>query len=124
MWAQDADSVKEMWSKHPLFLGQTQDVNTFFLAGQIKQLGVDLCRVSVISDGVDIIADEVSRFTDKFDLVFTSGGVGPTHDDVTFEGKNEDISFHVTSWYWYSEKIVCNQESQRHLVFPFSVIQS
>ena len=89
--------MKEMWSKHPLFLGQTQDVNTFFLAGQIKQLGVDLCRVSVISDGVDIIADEVSRFTDKFDLVFTSGGVGPTHDDLTFEGKNEDISFHVTS---------------------------
>jgi len=66
--------------------GQTQDVNTFFLAGQIKQLGVDLCRVSVISDGVDIIADEVSQFSDKFDLVFTSGGVGPTHDDLTFEG--------------------------------------
>ena len=67
--------------------GQTQDINTYFLAGRLKELGVDLRRVSVISDQPDIIAREVKDFSQQFTLVFTSGGVGPTHDDVTFEGR-------------------------------------
>jgi len=66
--------------------GQTQDVNTYFLAGRLKELGVDLRRVSVIPDQTQVIADEVKSFSDQFTFVFTSGGVGPTHDDVTFEG--------------------------------------
>ena len=66
--------------------GQTQDVNTYFLAGRLKQLGVELRRVSVISDHKSVIADEVRHFAEQYTFVFTSGGVGPTHDDVTFEG--------------------------------------
>ena len=66
--------------------GQTQDTNTYFLAQNLRQLGVGLERVSVIPDDLDIIAAEVKNFSEKFDYVLTSGGIGPTHDDITFEG--------------------------------------
>jgi molybdopterin-biosynthesis enzyme MoeA-like protein len=43
-------------------------------------------RISVIPDDVELIAREIAAFSADFDVVFTSGGVGPTHDDVTIEG--------------------------------------
>ena len=66
--------------------GQTQDTNTYFLATNLKSCGIQLKRVVVIPDEIDTIAHEVKTFSDKYDYVLTSGGVGPTHDDVTFEG--------------------------------------
>ena len=66
--------------------GQTQDTNTHFLATNLKARGIELKRVAVIPDDIDIIAKEVKTFSDKYEFVFTSGGVGPTHDDITFEG--------------------------------------
>ncbi len=66
--------------------GQTQDTNTHFLANNLLENGVKLKRVLVIPDEIDVIAKEVKEFSDNYDFVFTSGGVGPTHDDVTFEG--------------------------------------
>jgi len=66
--------------------GQTQDTNTFFLTRGLRSLGVSVARVSVIPDCVDTIATETKQFSAKFDLVLTSGGIGPTHDDLTFEG--------------------------------------
>lgn len=43
-------------------------------------------QVSVIPDDVQTIASEVAQFSEKFTFVLTSGGIGPTHDDLTFEG--------------------------------------
>ena len=66
--------------------GKVSDVNSYFLARELRQLGIDVRRISVIPDEVEIIGDEVSHFSAQYDFVFTSGGVGPTHDDVTMAG--------------------------------------
>src|SRR5436189_4706386 len=47
---------------------------------------MDVRKIAVIPDDVDVIAAEVAAAHRAWDLVFTSGGVGPTHDDVTIEG--------------------------------------
>ncbi len=66
--------------------GKFSDENAPFLIGELRGLGVDLRRIAVISDDLDEIGTTVREFSDRFDFVFTSGGVGPTHDDVTMEG--------------------------------------
>jgi molybdenum cofactor synthesis domain-containing protein len=66
--------------------GKVQDSNSFFLASGLRDLGVSVMRISVIPDEVDTIGHEAALFSRSYDYVFTSGGVGPTHDDVTMEG--------------------------------------
>jgi molybdenum cofactor synthesis domain-containing protein len=66
--------------------GKTVDENARFLIDELRELGVALQRVTVIPDVIDEIAATVRDFSDRFDHVFTSGGVGPTHDDLTMEG--------------------------------------
>ena len=66
--------------------GKFADQNAAFLIGELRQLGVDLRRITVLPDEIDEIADVVPWFSERFDHVFTSGGVGPTHDDVTMAG--------------------------------------
>jgi FAD synthetase len=66
--------------------GKVQDENAAYLLRELRGLGVDVKKVSVIPDEVETIALEVATFSGQFDVVFTSGGVGPTHDDVTIEG--------------------------------------
>ena len=66
--------------------GKFHDENARFLIGELRPLGVTLSRISIIPDDPEDIADTVRRFSDRFDYVFTSGGVGPTHDDVTMSG--------------------------------------
>jgi FAD synthetase len=52
----------------------------------LRALGVELRRVIVIPDEIELIGREVAAFSRDFDFVFTTGGVGPTHDDVTMAG--------------------------------------
>src|SRR5216117_967987 len=66
--------------------GKIADANAAYLCRELRQLGVDVRRLTVIPDRVDVIAQEVAASSRAHDLVFTSGGVGPTHDDVTIEG--------------------------------------
>lgn len=66
--------------------GKIQDENSFFLASELRSLGVSVMRISVVPDDIDTIGKEARFFSETYDYVFTSGGVGPTHDDVTMEG--------------------------------------
>lgn len=66
--------------------GKVKDENSHFLATELRQLGVKLSLVMVIPDDVDEIARTVASCAGKYDFVFTSGGIGPTHDDVTMQG--------------------------------------
>ncbi len=66
--------------------GKTQDTNSHFLCRELRALGVEVRRISVILDEIELIGKEVATFSRNFDLVFTTGGVGPTHDDVTMAG--------------------------------------
>jgi molybdenum cofactor synthesis domain-containing protein len=66
--------------------GKVVDENARFLIEELRELGVALRRVTVIPDVLDEIAATVRDFSARFEHVFTSGGVGPTHDDLTMEG--------------------------------------
>lgn len=65
--------------------GKVSDVNVAFLAGELRAAGADLVRVVIVPDVIDVIAEEVLALSKAHDFVLTTGGVGPTHDDVTVE---------------------------------------
>ncbi len=65
--------------------GKVDDQNARYLIGELRALGVSLRRIEVIPDVVDEIARAVRAVSATVDHVFTSGGVGPTHDDVTLQ---------------------------------------
>lgn len=65
--------------------GHTVDTNSSFLTRRLRKLGVSVQRITVIPDVQDVIASEVALLAPQFTHVITSGGIGPTHDDVTFE---------------------------------------
>ena len=69
--------------------GRTKDTNTSTLATWLNSLGIKVEEVRVIPDKKNIIIETVNLFRNKFKYVFTSGGIGPTHDDITSESISE-----------------------------------
>ncbi len=63
--------------------GRTQDTNLQFLGRRLNDLGIRLREARVIPDIPEVIVDVVNECRAKFDYVFTTGGIGPTHDDIT-----------------------------------------
>ncbi|MCB1365441.1 MAG: competence/damage-inducible protein A, partial [Rhodobacteraceae bacterium] len=63
--------------------GRTRDANMHHLAGELTSHGIDLKEVRVVSDDAGAIGAAVRALADSHDHVFTSGGIGPTHDDIT-----------------------------------------
>ena len=66
--------------------GKVREQNIAFFTKRFRQLGVSLCRIAIITDELTDIADTVAEFARRFDIVCTSGGIGPTHDDRTLLG--------------------------------------
>ncbi|KAL4779217.1 MoaB/Mog domain-containing protein [Aspergillus varians] len=64
--------------------GKTVDTNSAFFARYCFSLGIQLKRVEVIADDEDEIIEAVRRMSTNYDFVVTSGGIGPTHDDITY----------------------------------------
>ena len=78
--------------------GRTKDLNTSTLSVWLNSLGIVVNEVRVIPDIEKIIINTVNDLKNKFDYVFTTGGIGPTHDDITAESIskafNLDYGFH------------------------------
>lgn len=63
--------------------GRTKDKNIGFLADYLTDLGIDLCEVRIVPDVQAKIVEAVNALRSEYTYVFTSGGIGPTHDDIT-----------------------------------------
>lgn len=63
--------------------GRTQDTNLSFIGQRLDKLGIILSEARVIPDNTNIIVQVVKSYSKIFDYVFTTGGIGPTHDDIT-----------------------------------------
>ena len=78
--------------------GRTKDINTSTLATWLNSIGIIVKEVRVIPDDEKIIIDTVNEIRKKFTYVFTTGGIGPTHDDITAESIskafNIEYNFH------------------------------
>lgn len=66
-----------------ILTGRTRDANMFHLAGELTRYGIRLAEVRVVADEHDDIVAAVNALRTRWDTVFTSGGIGPTHDDIT-----------------------------------------
>ncbi len=71
--------------------GKVDEANVRVLARALRELGVELRRVVVVKDHIDTIAQEVRALAGSHDWLFTSGGIGPTHDDVTIEAVAQGV---------------------------------
>src|SRR5947209_5409027 len=66
-----------------LLSGRTQDKNLAWIARELNDAGIRLCEARVIPDHMQTIVDTVNTCRSAFTYVFTTGGIGPTHDDIT-----------------------------------------
>ncbi len=66
--------------------GRTRDANMHYLAGELTAKGIDLREARIVSDEHSAIVEAVNTLRARYDHVFTSGGIGPTHDDITADG--------------------------------------
>jgi len=69
--------------------GRTKDKNAGFIAERMTSLGIDLKEVRVVSDDKAAIIEAVQALSERWSVVFTTGGIGPTHDDITAESVAE-----------------------------------
>lgn len=63
--------------------GRTRDANMYYLAGELTKHGIDLAEVRIVSDDRAAIVQALNALRGAYDVVVTSGGIGPTHDDIT-----------------------------------------
>lgn len=63
--------------------GRTKDKNVGFIADYLTQLGIDLKEVRIVADDCEAIVEAVNAMRSRWSYLFTTGGIGPTHDDIT-----------------------------------------
>ena len=65
--------------------GRTQDTNSNHIAKKMTEIGINISDIRVIPDNKEIIIESINELRKKTDYLFTTGGIGPTHDDITAE---------------------------------------
>ena len=82
--------------------GRTKDINTSTLAKWLNSLGIEVKEVRIIPDIEKLIIENVNNLRKKFNYIFTTGGIGPTHDDITAESIskafNLEYGFHKKAY--------------------------
>src|SRR5699024_12022857 len=68
-----------------LLLGDTLDTNSYYLSKKIRNLGFNLYKKVTVGDNTERLLKELRYYKDKYDLIITTGGLGPTKDDLTKE---------------------------------------
>jgi molybdenum cofactor synthesis domain-containing protein len=86
--------------------GRTADKNLNFLAKELTSMGINIKEVRVVSDDEDEIVLAVNDLRKKFNYVFTSGGIGPTHDDITSASIAKA----------FDDKLIKNDEAEQILI--------
>lgn len=85
MTEKDTYTVALIIIGNEILSGRTQDTNTSWIAEQLNQMGIVLRQVRVVPDIENEIISAIHELKNKTDYVFTTGGIGPTHDDITAE---------------------------------------
>ena len=105
--------------------GRTQDSNSNFIAKNLLKEGIKLEEVVVIKDDKKTIIDRVTNYSQKYSYVFTTGGIGPTHDDITSESISEafNLEYEVNKEAFnildnYYPKGEFNESRQRMAMMP------
>ncbi len=76
--------------------GRTKDKNLGYIAEYLSRIGVDVREARVVPDIEDEIVTALNALRNRYDYVFTTGGIGPTHDDITADsvGKAFGVEVH------------------------------
>ena len=102
--------------------GRTRDANMHYLAGELNRIGIALKEVRIVSDNHRSIMAAVNALRVAFDHVFTSGGIGPTHDDITADAIAAAFDVAIGAPCWPRIMIVTAWSSTRRVcawrVFP------
>jgi len=75
--------------------GRTRDANMHYLAGELTGVGINLQEVRIVSDKTSQIVNALQMLRSAYTYVFTSGGIGPTHDDITADAVAEAFAVSI-----------------------------
>ena len=110
-----------------LLSGRTQDANMHHLANKLTEIGINLSEARFIRDDAAVIVSNIVELSTKFDYLFTSGGIGPTHDDITTDcvaeafGRKVSVrsdAFNILKKYYDGKGIELNEARLRMARIP------
>ena len=110
-----------------LLSGRTQDANMHHLANKLTEIGINLSEARFIRDDAAVIVSNIVELSTKFDYLFTSGGIGPTHDDITTDcvaeafGRQVSVrsdAFNILKKYYDGKGIELNEARLRMARIP------
>jgi len=109
--------------------GRTKDTNSNFIANELVKVGIKLEKIVIVPDQEKIIIENVKEFKKSYSYVFTTGGIGPTHDDITAEcmskAFNKKLILNKTAHnllknYYKKTKIILNESRLKMAYLPAS----
>ena len=110
-----------------LLSGRTHDANMHYLAKELTEIGINLTEARFIRDDPAAIVSSIIELSKRFDYLFTSGGIGPTHDDITTDcvaeafGKQASIrhdALKILQEYYDGKNIELNEARRRMARIP------